>query len=93
MASANLEKIIEEIRNLTLNEQRQLRDMIDRLLREAAFPPDDSLSPEEILERRLLADGVISHIPPRVADPNRQQFKPVEVKGKPLSEIIIAERR
>ena len=44
-------------------------------------------------ERRLLAKGVITEIPPRLPDNDvRKDFQPVKVEGKPVSETIIEER-
>lgn len=44
-------------------------------------------------EQRLLERGVISEIPKRLPDPEQDRdFKPVEVKGKSLSETIIEDR-
>lgn len=87
MSSANLEKVIEEIKALTPDEQRKVKELIDSLVGE------QSVSPEDLLAQRLLEAGVISHIPPRIADESDRTFKPVEVKGKPVSETIIEERR
>ncbi len=44
-------------------------------------------------ERRLLAKGLITEIPPRLPDDDvRKGFQPVKVNGKPISETIIEER-
>lgn len=44
-------------------------------------------------ERRLLAKGLITEIPPRMPDDDvRKDFQPVKVEGKPVSETIIEER-
>lgn len=44
-------------------------------------------------ERRLLAKGLITEIPPRLPDDEmRKDFQPVKVEGKPVSETIIEER-
>lgn len=89
MSSANLEKVIEEVKALTPIERRRVRELIDSLLDQAV-----STSPEDLLDQTLLEDGVISEIPPRITDfTPYQNRKPVEVKGKPLSETIIEERR
>lgn len=89
MSSANLEKVIEEVKALTPSERRRVRELIDSLLEQAV-----SMSPEDLLDQTLLEAGVISEIPPRITDfTPYQNRKPVEVKGKPLSETIIEERR
>jgi len=91
MSSANLEKIIEEVKALTPGEMRQVRELIDSLLTTSEAAPE--LSPEDRLDQLLLEAGVISEIPPRITDftPYKNR-KPIEVKGKPLSEIIIEDR-
>jgi hypothetical protein len=92
MSSTSLEKVIEEVKTLTQEEQLQVRELIDSLLENPA-EAQELLSPEDLLERRLLERGVISEIPKRNFDPDTyKEFEPVEVKGKPLSEIIIEER-
>jgi len=92
MSSASVEKIIEGVRALTQEEQLQVRELIDSLLGN----PNEAqgmLSPEDLLERRLLERGVISEIPKRNVDPaTYKEFEPIEVKGKPVSETIIEER-
>lgn len=87
MSSVNLEKVIEELKALTPEELMKVRELIDSLI---------GLGPttvEEMLEFRLLQAGVISSIPRRIVDDLDRSFKPVEVKGKPVSETIIEERR
>jgi hypothetical protein len=89
MASKTLLKILEEVRTLTPDEQGQLRHALDRLL---ANP--ETLTAEEKVERLLFEQGLLSEIKPRVIDPARyRDRKPIEVKGKPISEVIIEERR
>jgi hypothetical protein len=83
-----LEKILEEIKSLTPEEQAKVRELLDSLpLQEKATPS------REEYEKYLLAKGVISHIPSRKIPPERRDFKPIEVEGEPLSETIIRERR
>lgn len=89
MTTANLDRVFEEVKSLTPSEQKQLREMLDSLLSNAA--PQIT---EEEFEQRLLEKGIISRIPPPITDltPYRDR-KLIEVKGKPLSETIIEERR
>ena len=51
------------------------------------------LTPEEEVERILVAEGIISEIPTRLPDDEEETYEPIEVPGKPLSETIIEERR
>ena len=89
MADVSLEGILEQVKALPPEEQRGLRDLLDELLDDTP-----SESKEDELERRLLEAGVLSKIPPPVADlASYQNREPGETSGRPLSEIIIEERR
>lgn len=89
MTTSNLDRLIEQVKTLTLDEQRSLRDMVDELLVKSA-----PTMTEEEFEQHLLRKGVISRIPPRIRDTSfYANRKLIEVEGKPVSEIIIEERR
>ena len=89
MTTSNLDRIREEVKALTRDEQRSLRDMVDELLVKSS-----PTMTEEEFEQHLLKKGVISRIPPRMRDANFEaNRKLIKVEGKPVSEIIIEERR
>lgn len=89
MTTANLDRVFEEVKRLTPEEQKSLRDLVDGLL--ATSAPQMT---EDEVERHLLEKGIISRIPPRIRDASvYANRKPVEVEGKPVSEIIVEERR
>jgi hypothetical protein len=89
MTTSNLDRLIEEVKTLTPEEQKSLRDLVDKLLAESA-----PRITEEEFEQRLLEKGIISRIPSPIIDLTPyQNRKLIEVKGKPLSETIIEERR
>lgn len=51
-------------------------------------------SAEDKLEQMLLEAGLLSEIPPPITDfTNYRRRRPIKVKGKPVSETIIEERR
>jgi hypothetical protein len=85
------------INALSPEQLRQLRDELDNKL--ASAPADHpTLTAEEQaeqeLQRRLVEAGVLSEIkPPRSLAPARERFTPVQIKGEPLSETVIRERR
>lgn len=54
-------------------------------------PAPKPLTPEE-LNQRLLADGLISRLPNPAEDIDDDD-EPIVIKGEPLSETIIRERR
>lgn len=89
MTTSNLDRLIEAAKTLTPDEQRSLRDMVDELLVKSA-----PTMTEDEFEQHLLKKGIISRIPPRIRDAALYASrKPIEVKGKPVSETIIEERR
>jgi hypothetical protein len=77
--------------NVDARQQQRLHKLLDAL-RYMHQP----LTPEEQLQLLLLKDGVIDQIPrpPTEADMRAfQEYEPVPIEGKPLSETIIEERR
>lgn len=85
--SATLDRIIEEAKELTLEELQQLRATVDSLLAETAQP----LMSEDQFAKHLAAKGIITL--PESADEGEDDWEPVEATGKPLSEMIVEERR
>ena len=88
--STMLDKIIEEVRQLPPDEQRQLQEQLRSII--PSIPTEEEL--EDAFERELAAEGIISV--PQPLDTNAEAFyayKPITVKGKPHSEMIIEERR
>ncbi|MGA9995142.1 MAG: hypothetical protein WBP93_07000 [Pyrinomonadaceae bacterium] len=89
--SAILEKVLSEVKTLSPDDLRRLREEVDRMLE----PPRAQMTEDEF-EQMLLAKGIISSIPSRPSKEEREayrSYKPIEVKGKPVSETIIEERR
>ena len=84
--SSRLAEILEEVRTLPPKEQRQLREQLDTIV---SAPTLDEL--EDAFERELVAEGIISI--PENEDEDDDDWEPVEVTGKPISEMIIEERR
>lgn len=81
MATAELEKLIEQVRSLTPEERTRLRRAIDSL---------PKTSPEEELDRRMRESGFIQL---GARGPREPAPEPVRIEGKPLSEELIEERR
>jgi predicted DNA-binding antitoxin AbrB/MazE fold protein len=49
----------------------------------------DKITPEIL--REMLAEGMISRIPEGITD-EEDDFEPIEIKGKPLSETLLEDR-
>lgn len=87
MATATWDRVLEEVKSLTAQEQHQLRAMLDRLLTEPQAQRRNALAD------LLLKQGVITRVPSRVASAALQNWQPVEANSKPVSQSIIEERR
>ena len=87
----NPKDILNEVHKLPLPRQKEV---YDALLKEMAAPPEAEVEEDadQRLQRRLYAKGMVSEIKPprtkRIGD-----FPLIKVKGKPVSETIIEERR
>lgn len=89
-------EVISEIQKLPLSDVRQVATELTHYLREqdTVAGDEDTERREEEFERVLLAKGMISHIAARdETDEEFDAFEPIVVKGEPLSETIIRERR
>ncbi|HZO90160.1 MAG TPA: hypothetical protein VFB38_17665 [Chthonomonadaceae bacterium] len=88
MSKATLDKVVEELKGLSPEEQRQVRDLLDAWLSVPA-----SSAGEQALAQALLKAGLLSHIPPPITDltpyPNRT---PIPVRGKLVSETLVEEQ-
>ena len=81
MATATLEKVIEEVKSLTVDEKRRLRELLDGLL----AGESDAKAREQQVIQQLLADGIISRIPEPITDfTPYENRKPIHIEGKPL---------
>jgi hypothetical protein len=88
MASETLLKILDEVKTLPREEQEELRKVLEGWLGEQA-----TSTVQQEVQRQLFEDGLLTEIRPRWPDSARHRaWKPIETKGKPLSEVIIEER-
>jgi hypothetical protein len=83
-------EILEEIRRLPAEQQQELKD---KLLTE----PDPNVLPfdrdrQAEFDRMLFEDGFLVNLPVDSVEDD-DDFEPVEIKGEPLSQTIINERR
>lgn len=84
------QEIVNTLRNLPPENQRELLEVLQN---EVNQTKDTPISEEEV-QRILFERGVISTVP-RLCDYTDadDDFEPIEIKGKPLSETVIEERR
>jgi hypothetical protein len=89
MTQVQFEKVVEEVKALSPAEQRKLRTLLDTFL-----APADATMTEDEFARKLAKFGVLSEVKPPITDlAPYQKRQPVETTGKPLSEVILEERR
>ena len=83
-----VEQIESEVKQLSKEDLRKVRRLVESLLEEAK--PKIS---EEEFARNLYEKGIIGKPPPPITDFSRyENYEPVKVEGKPVSETIIEER-
>lgn len=89
MAGVKFDDVLEQVKALSREEQQELRVLLDDLVK---VPPSGAA--EDELERQLLKAGLLSEIKPLITDLTPYQSrKPADGTGRPLSEVIIEERR
>ncbi len=86
-----VEKIKSGAKQLSKEELKEVKSLVDSLLENEENKPKMT---EEEFEQHLYEKGIIGKPPPPITDFSRyENYKRVEVKGKPVSETIIEERR
>jgi len=89
MSSANLEKVLEEVKAMSHDEQRLVQALLETLLADVS-----PRMTEEEFAQRLLESGILSEVRPPVVDLTPYLDRElIKYEGKPVSEIIIEERR
>lgn len=76
--------------------QRLNRDDLQRLhnLLEILLASNQEVDQDEQANLKLLVDGIVDHVPwRRTGHKSIENWQPVLIEGKPLSETIIEERR
>ena len=90
-------EVLTEIQKLPLGDVRRVTSQLTNYLREqeqSVLTDEDIERREDEFERKLLAEGFISHIPTREeTEEEFDAFEPIQFEGEPLSEMIIRERR
>ena len=89
MAATNFDTVVELVKALDDAEKWRLRDLLDVWL----APPGPPTTEAEV-DQELLREGILDQVPPPITDTTPwENRRLIEVKGKPLSETVIEERR
>jgi hypothetical protein len=86
----SLEEIVNAVKALPPEEQAELRRRLEALPDQ---PGELARDLNERAQRALYEAGLLSEIKPPIADPRPYRRDPITIKGKPLSETVIEERR
>lgn len=94
---STVEEIVKAVKNLPPQEQAEVKRRLEGLLAQSdqADVPDETQQAGDLdqrLQRALYEAGLVSEIKPRVKRP-RVRPPLIKIKGKPLSETIIEDRR
>ncbi len=88
---ATIEQIEHEVKTLSAEDLRKVRELVDSLLEKKESKPQMT---EEEFEQHLYEKGIISEVKPPITDFSRyDDYQPITVTGEPISETIIKERR
>lgn len=87
-----IEKIENEVKQLSAEELQKVRNLVDSLLEKKK--EEKPKMTEEEFEKHLAEEGFITEYKPPITDFSRyDNYEPVKVTGEPISETIIKERR
>lgn len=90
MATATFETVLGKIRKLPARDQKRLRDLLNR----ESLPSGVTNQPQEELRQTLWREGVIRTFRPSVRKRGTVcPVKPITIRGCPLSQTIVEERR
>ena len=82
-------EILNEIYKLPINQRKEIKDKLSKDLKnDIQQTPTNS---EKKFLQKLFEEGIITHIPQGITD-EEDDFEPIEIKGKPLSETILEDR-
>lgn len=84
-------EILNEIRRLSLSEKETVLKTLETELQSKNEISEDEQKEQEV-DRMLISRGLMRETPPGITD-EEEYFDPISTTGKPLSEIIIEERR
>ena len=93
------EEIVNAIKDLPPGERAEVKRRLETL--PAQLEPEVSTGDErqaatdldQRIQRALYEAGLVNEIKPPITDPTPYRREPIKIKGKPLSEIVIEERR
>lgn len=96
---STVEEIVNAVKELPPREQAEVRRRLDTLPAqpdENEVLVDDSrqaIDLDQRVQHALFEAGLVNEIKPPITDPTPYRREPIKIKGKPLSETVVEERR
>ena len=97
---STIEEIMNAVKGLAPGEQAEVRRRLNTLPAEASETEagsDDkrpgAIDLDQRVQHALYEAGLVREIKPPITDPTPYRREPIAIKGKPLSETVIEERR
>ena len=97
---STVEEIVNAVKELPPSEQAEVKRRLDRLPAQTGknelIVDDDreaAIDLDQRVQRALFEASLVSEIKPPITDPAPYRREPIRIKGKPLSETVIEERR
>lgn len=92
--SSRIAEIIRQVKRLPPSELNELRQALESVIEEATAENAAPSFTEDEFELEMESKGFLRRaLPPVTNFSPYQNYRPVEVQGQPLSEMIIEERR
>ena len=95
---STVEEIVNAVKDLPPQEQAEVKRRLESLMTQSnrADVSDETLQAGDLdqrVQQALFEAGLVSEIKPPISDPTPYRREPIKIKGKPLSETVIEERR
>ena len=95
---STVEEIVNAVKGLPPREQAEVRRRLDTLgaqpdENEVLVDDQAAIDLDQRVQQALFEAGLVSEIKPPITDPTPYRREPIKIKGKPLSETVIEERR
>lgn len=88
MTTSRLDRVFEEVRSLTPEEQQELGEMLKKLLGESRIASINGVC-QQLIERGLIVEEKSVSL----STEEFESYTPITVRGKPVSQTLIEERR
>jgi hypothetical protein len=97
---STVKEIVNAVKGLPAAERADVRRKVEALINQPEQDQGDdddrrraAIDLDRRVQRALFEAGMLSEIKPPITDPTPYRREPITIKGRPLSETVIEERR